>query len=249
MADGWIKIHRSLLEWEWWSDINTRCLWLTILLLANHDTKRWQGHDINAGQFITSLDSLAAKSGLSVRSVRTALGKLKSTGEIDIKATNKFTLITVIKWADYQVMDLQATSNRQTNDKQTTNERQTNDNQTTTNKNIKNVNNNKNERNTVDYGAVIDLYHEKCPSLPTVKKLSEERKKSIKARLRTYSMDDLKLLFEKAEASDFLKGNNNRNWTADFDWLLKDSNIPKVLEGKYDNKREKESGWSFTDLI
>jgi len=100
----------------------------------------------------------------------------------------------------------------------------------------------------VNYQRIADMYNETCVSFPKLRTLSDSRKKAIKARLRTYSEEDFKTLFEKAEASDFLKGNNNRNWSADFDWLLKDSNMPKVLEGKYDN-REKENGWSFADLI
>ena len=63
------------------------------------------------------------------------------------------------------------------------------------------------------------------------------RKKTIKARLNTYSLDDFKKLFEKSEASDFLKGKNERNWIATFDWLIKDANIAKVLDGNYDNKQ------------
>ena len=63
------------------------------------------------------------------------------------------------------------------------------------------------------------------------------RKKTIKARLNTYSLDDFKLLFEKSEESEFLKGKNDRNWSATFDWLIKDANIAKVLDGNYDNKQ------------
>jgi len=69
-----------------------------------------------------------------------------------------------------------------------------------------------------------------------VRSLSDARKKAIKARLNTYDLDAFKTMFEKAEASDFLKGSNERNWTATFDWLLKDSNMAKVLDGNYDNK-------------
>lgn len=102
----------------------------------------------------------------------------------------------------------------------------------------------------VDYLAVIDLYHEVCPSFPSIRTVSDKRKKAIRARLRTYTMDDFRTLFEKAEASDFLKGNNKRNWSADFDWLITDSNMPKVLEGKYDNKEKvKKDDWEFTDFI
>ena len=87
-----------------------------------------------------------------------------------------------------------------------------------------------------DYQSVVDLYHSICSSFPSVRSLSDARKKAIKARLNTYTIDDFKTLFEKAEASDFLKGSNSRNWSANFDWLIKDSNMAKVLDGNYDNR-------------
>ena len=84
---------------------------------------------------------------------------------------------------------------------------------------------------------VQNLYNSICVSFPKVKSLSEMRKKTIKARLNTYSLDDFKTLFEKAEQSDFLKGKNERNWIATFDWLIKDANMAKVIDGNYDNKQ------------
>lgn len=69
-------------------------------------------------------------------------------------------------------------------------------------------------------------------------KLSERRKKIIAARINQgFSIDDFERLFNFAESSSFLKGSNDRNWTADFDWLIKDDNMTKTLEGKY-NKGE-----------
>lgn len=88
---------------------------------------------------------------------------------------------------------------------------------------------------------VVSMYHKICISYPSVKAINEDRKKAIKARLKTYSLEDFKALFEKAEASAFLKGGNDRNWSADFDWLIKDSSMAKVLEGKYDNKHDNRS--------
>lgn len=93
---------------------------------------------------------------------------------------------------------------------------------------------------------VVDLYHSICVSYPAVKTLSESRKKAIRARLRVYSLEDFKSLFEKAEASSFLKGSNDRNWSATFDWLLKESNMVKVLEGNYDNKTRSPAGAGTT---
>lgn len=94
-----------------------------------------------------------------------------------------------------------------------------------------------NKRERVDCQQIVDLYHSVCKSFPAVRSLSDARKKAIKARLNTYSLDDFKAVFENAEASSFLKGANDRNWTATFDWLLKDQNMAKVLEGNYADKR------------
>ena len=88
----------------------------------------------------------------------------------------------------------------------------------------------------VNYQPVADMYNETCVSFPRLTTLSDARKKAIKARLKTYTMDDFKRLFEKAEASSFLKGANNRNWSANFDWLIKDCNMAKVLDGNYDDR-------------
>lgn len=89
----------------------------------------------------------------------------------------------------------------------------------------------------IDYQAIKELYNACCPSLAKCTALSDARKKTIKARLSSgYTEDDFKTLFTKAEASSFLKGKNNRNWKANFDWLIKDANFAKVLDGNYDDR-------------
>ena len=94
----------------------------------------------------------------------------------------------------------------------------------------------------LDYQLIADMYNDTCVSFPHIKKLSESRKKAIKARLKTYTVEDFRTLFQKAEASDFLKGKNDRNWIASFDWMIKDSNMVKVLDGNYDNRKSNGSG-------
>lgn len=90
-----------------------------------------------------------------------------------------------------------------------------------------------NKREKIDYQLIADMYHKLCPSFPKIRFLSDSRKKAIKARLNTYTLDDFHALFENAEASSFLKGLNEHNWSADFDWLIKDKNMGRVLEGNY----------------
>lgn len=87
-----------------------------------------------------------------------------------------------------------------------------------------------------NYQQIADMYNDTCVSFPRLTTLSEARKKAIKARLNVYSLEDFQRLFTKAQESTFLKGANNRNWTATFDWLIKDTNMAKVLDGNYDDR-------------
>ena len=110
-------------------------------------------------------------------------------------------------------------------------------------------------KNRIEYKHIIDMYNDICVSLPRVKSLSDNRKKAIKARLNSYSVEQFEELFRKAEQSSFLKGANNHNWSANFDWLIKDSNFAKVLDGNYDNKTTNQSqqqsgtGNIFVDML
>ena len=120
--EGWIKIHRKMVDWEWYDDINTKVLFLHLLLTANHKEKNWRGITILRGQKLTSLQHLAEETKLTVMQVRTSLNKLKSTNEITIKTTNKNTLITIEKYSNYQDKDEE--NNKQNNkrrNKRTTN--------------------------------------------------------------------------------------------------------------------------------
>lgn len=96
---------------------------------------------------------------------------------------------------------------------------------------------------------IVDLYNSICKSFPAVRSLSDARRKAIKARLKAYTLEDFQTVFENAEASSFLKGSNDRNWSANFDWLIKDANMAKVLEGNYADKgrrygrKEPVPGW------
>lgn len=84
---------------------------------------------------------------------------------------------------------------------------------------------------------IKDLYHQICISYPKLRSIDGNRKKAIAARWRTYkNLEVFEELFTIAESSDFLKGNNDSNWSADFDWMMKPTNFSKILEGKYDNR-------------
>lgn len=99
---GWIKIHRRLLDWEWYSDTNMVRLFLHLLLKANTDDRRWQGREVPRGSLITTWTMLEDETGLSRRTIRTCLARLIATGEIEVEATHRFSLVTICNFDNYQ---------------------------------------------------------------------------------------------------------------------------------------------------
>ena len=130
-AKEFIKVYRKLLDWEWYTDVNTKTLFLHCLLRANWKAGEWHGIHFDEGEFITSLPKISKETGLSIRQARTALSRLETTGELSSKTTGKVTdratgkttdknlnkcrIITVNNWNSYQGIDRQ--SDRQ-NDRQ-----------------------------------------------------------------------------------------------------------------------------------
>lgn len=122
MDGGFIKIDRGILDWEWYSDINTTRLFIHLILKANWKDGRFQGQEIKRGSFVTSYPKLAEETELTVNQVRTSLSKLKSTGEITVKSQSKFSVITVKNYCLYQ--DISQANHSQITDKPQTNHSQ-----------------------------------------------------------------------------------------------------------------------------
>lgn len=89
---------------------------------------------------------------------------------------------------------------------------------------------------SIPYEQIKSMYNSICVSLPKCTAMSEARRKAIRARIGSgYTLEDFEQVFLKTEASSFMKGANSRNWRANFDWLIKDANMAKVLDGNYDD--------------
>ena len=152
MYQGWISLHRQLLEWEWYSDINTSRLFIHCMLKANHQPAKWRGIAIDRGQFITSLDKLSAETSLTKSQIRTALKKLISTHEIAQESGTQHTVITIVNYDLYQPDSTRG-------DTPVTRESHTDDTQIAPNNNNNNKktdnNGNKKQRvSTVDYSIL-----------------------------------------------------------------------------------------------
>ena len=144
MNNGWIKLHRSLLDWEWYDDVNVTRLFLHCLFKANHKDKKYRGSVVKRGTFLTGRDLLALETGLSVQQIRTSLTKLKSTNELTIKSSRQGTVIEVVNYDKFQ-----DATNTPTNEQPTSNQ------QVTSNKNDKKEKNDKNTYYTESEGLVI----------------------------------------------------------------------------------------------
>lgn len=161
MCNGWIKLHRKILDWEWFTSPSTLQLFIYLLLRANKEDKKWRGILIKRGQLVTSVATISEETKLSTQQVRTSLNRLKSTNEITSKTTNRFTLVTVCKYESYQLYDeaeqqTKQQALQQTNNKQITNKQQ----QLKNNKNIRN-----NKKESILTNVRID---EKATDAPVV---------------------------------------------------------------------------------
>jgi len=174
---GWIKVHRQILDWEWYSDNNAFRVFIHLLLKANHKDRRFKGIELKAGSVVTSRDILAIETGLSVQQIRTSLDKLKLTNEITSETSSKGTIIQLVNYEKYQI----ATS-------ETTKEQPKNNQQVTTNKN---VNKEKNEKE-----VILDSWIDYRKSIR--KALSQATINTISKKMESYSNEQCKYVINNS---------------------------------------------------
>lgn len=194
--DGYIKVHRSMLEWEWYKDINTHILFIHLLLIANFRESKYKGHTIPRGSVVRTLPRLSEETGLTVKEIRTAINHLKSTGELGTQTTNKETVFTVHNYAIYQdgLDEEESETGRQRADKGQSNGRLRADVQNKKDKKIKN-----------DKKDISARAHKFIP--PTLEEITEycsERNNNVEP----------KQFFDYFEASNWVDstGKPVRNW-------------------------------------
>lgn len=240
---GYIKLYRSLLDWEWYKNIPVRVLFEHCLLRANHKENKWQGKVIKKGSFITSLDNLAFETGLTKMQVRTALNKLKSTHEITHEGHSQYSIISIKNWSKYQQDNTQINT-------QITHKQHTDNTQITLNNNEKNVKNEKKERNInalsqnflnpdlmfdKDVNKVFDFYEKNCKSLVPLK--FEKRDLELRAAIKDFlifidfDFDYFSELCQKANKQVFLLDNK-----IDLKSLIK--NHSRIYSGFFNKKTE-----------
>jgi len=126
MNEWYIKLFRSLLDWEWYDDINVSRLFIHLLLKANYTDKSWKWIDIKKGEYLTSYWKLSIETWLTLKQIRACLEKLKRTKEIEVKSTNNYSIIKLNNYKKYNWEDTQKGIQKDTqkdNQRATTKER------------------------------------------------------------------------------------------------------------------------------
>lgn len=130
--NGWVKLHRSIIDWEWYNDPNMCHLFLHLILIANLKDGEWHGEKIKRGDAVVGYRSLSMTLGVSIRTLRTCLKRLKTTREVTLHVTHQFTIVTICKFESYQTDIIPCDTpndilNDILNDKQVTRKRHAND--------------------------------------------------------------------------------------------------------------------------
>lgn len=122
--NGYIRIHRKFLKWEWYQNTITKSVFLHCLLKANWEGSKFEGMIIKRGSFVTGRKKMAEEIGVSEQQLRTALKHLISTNELTIKPTTKYSIISINNYDMYQTVNQevnqQSTSNQPTTNQQST---------------------------------------------------------------------------------------------------------------------------------
>ena len=100
--EGWVTLHRKFLQWEWFDKPEMVQLFIWLLLNANYTDNKWQGQVIKRGQILTTTPKIMEALRFTERQTRTCISRLKSTGEVSVKTTNRFTIITICNYDRYQ---------------------------------------------------------------------------------------------------------------------------------------------------
>lgn len=100
---GWVKLHRKLLEWEWYGDAHMVHLLVHLLLTATHEDRKYKDLTIKRGQLVTTIKELAKALGTPESSTRLRIKRLKSCGFLSIKVAHNKTTITICNYDSYQM--------------------------------------------------------------------------------------------------------------------------------------------------
>lgn len=244
-----VKFYRNIVDWKWFHVAEMVQLIMFYVCKADHEPYSVDGVVIERGQVSITRKDICALLGIKEQTFRTCMRRLVEDGKISVSNDLfKRSVITVLNFPRYMVEDAGKQPALQSPKPQIKPEpvpiiEETPELTTLFPEDCADDNTPvcpaKKKKENVDCEFIVKLYHDRCPSLPKVLKLTDKRKMKIRVRFEEmkFSFETLQEVYDRIEASFFMRGDNKRGWRADFDWIFANSqNWVKVLEGKYDNK-------------
>lgn len=248
MERGYLKLYRKSLDSAVWDNPKLWRFWSWCLMKASYKERTvmvgMQAVPLKPGQFVFGRKKAAAETKLSEQSCRTCLNWLKNAEKLTIKATNKYTVITVVNWGTYNGM--KEKSNQQ-------------DNQGATSKQPANNHEQEgNNSNNIKAGTKVpacpagpkcpqkkiqDLYHQILPEFPKIVIWNETSQKNLRARWNTgpefQTLEYWEGLFRFVRQCPHLMGENERGWMPDLGWIVTSGNFQKIVNGNYEKRKGK----------
>ena len=252
--NAYIYLRKKILDWQWYSDTPTRSVFIHCLLRASWKETEYKGIRYGRGQLIDSNATIAKDLGISIQNVKTAITHLKESGELTSFRVGKTRVITVVKYDLYQQTNLSTnpilTSNQPQTNLELTSYKEIKEEKEVKEEN-KDLSNDKSDISIVSHHKkIVDKWNTLSDlGIKTLRSITpgSKREKNLKARLSEFGEDSFDEIIEHIRRSKYLQGKVN-GWIVDFDWLVLPSNYQKVLDGKYDDRAEKES-FTLEDIL
>ena len=244
---GYIIIDRSIIDWRWYTERGMRHLFEHLILMANFKDGMWHKISVKRGQLITTRCRLSRETGLTEKEVRTGLERLQRTGEIIIKATNQYSLITICNYDTYQGQDNRRSQSK-ANESPTkvqgeatiekwNKERREDIDSSLRSESPSSATTGKDDE--VNLHAFMDFFNrtiqEHGAQIPTITQIAGQRRQRLLARVKEYGKEALRKAIINAVTAPFLNGASEKVFVASLDWILRPNNFPKVLEGNYNH--------------
>ena len=235
MELGYVKLFRKSLKSGLMTDHKLWTFWCWCLMRAAWEKKKVVIRDVmvelEPGDFIMGRKEAAKELKMSEQSIRTIVTKLLKYGNLTTRTTNRFTIVSVVNWHTYQVLENKI--NQQINPHLTSSQPAANHEEE-----YKNIRKNILVDNcNCPHRQIIDLYHEVLPELSKVRSWGETRRSHLRARWNEdkgrQSLDWWKKFFGYIRKSDFLMGRTEKPFRVNLEWIVKRSNFDNIIEGKY----------------
>jgi hypothetical protein len=246
---SWVKLSRKLATSAIAAKPEYLAVWVHLLMAAAYkEGEILVGRQVvrlKPGQLVFGRHKFSEKTGVSENIVRSALKVLESLQQITIKSESKFSVITITKWAHYQTEEPADNQQRTSNAPATHHNKEIQEEQEEDQKPLSpdepDEPDEPGKGSRIPLQEILDLYHQKLPSLPRVLLFDDARKKAIRGRWNAHpkcrSLDFWARFFDQVARSDFLMGRTRDPWNGCcFDWIFKPANFKKIVEGNYNRE-------------